>query len=192
MAKAIAEAEEAFAATGNPQKVDFIIDKATFADMLANAKKSGVALGERLMIKRIDLLNVMMAVRLIRMRLGSVATSIFDEVFIEGANLSRATLADAVAVGEDKLCESLAYSDYSFFSELISSGATLGELEKAADDLLVRVAREARYVPFGAEIAIGYMFGLEYEVKNIRIILAGKEAGLSPDVIRERMRESYV
>ena len=42
---------------------------------------------------------------------------------------------------------------------------------------------------FGAEIAIGYIVALEYEVKNIRIILAGKDAGLSPEVIRERLRD---
>jgi V/A-type H+-transporting ATPase subunit C len=192
MARAIAEAEEAFAATSNPQKVDFIIDKATFADMLANARNNGIALAQKLMTKRIDLLNLMMAVRLIRMKLGNVASAIFDEVFIEGGGLSKHSLADAVQVGEDKLCEVIAYSDYSAFSELVASGLTLGELEKAADNMLLGVAKEARYVPFGVEIAIGYIFGLEYEVKNIRIILAGKEAGLAPEVIRERMRDSYV
>jgi V/A-type H+-transporting ATPase subunit C len=85
MARAIAEAEEAFAATSNPQKVDFIIDKATFADMLANARNNGIALAQKLMTKRIDLLNLMMAVRLIRMKLGNVASAIFDEVFISKA-----------------------------------------------------------------------------------------------------------
>ncbi len=192
MARAIKEAEEAFAATANPQKVDFIIDKATFADMLESTAKSEIPLAQKLVLKRIDTVNLMMAVRLIRMKLGATARVIFDEVFIEGGSLDRDNLADAVEHGEDKLCETIAYSSYSAFGELISGGATLGELEKAADNLIIGVAKEARYTPFGAEVAIGYIFGLEYEVKNIRIILAGKEAGLSPEVIRERMRESYV
>lgn len=191
MATAIAEAEEAFAATGNPQKVDFIIDRAAFADMLACARRSGVPLGERLAVTKIDLVNAMMTARLIRMRLGAQAAAVFDEVYIEGGSLDKETLAGALT-GEDKLAKALAYGNCSELAELISAGAELGALEKAADDIWCRVAREARYVPFGAEVAIGYIFALEYEVKNIRIILAGKEAGLSSDMIRERLRESYV
>lgn len=192
MKKAIPLAEEAFAATANPQKVDFMIDAAAFADMLASAEKSEIPLAQKLVKCKIDTLNIMMAVRLIRMKLGSVGSAIFDEVFIHGGSLDKANLADAVESGEDRLCEAIAYGAYSSLGELISGGATLGELEKAVDNMLIGIAKEARYVPFGAEIAIGYIFGLEYEVKNIRIILAGKEAGLSSEVIRERMRESYV
>ena len=192
MARAIVEAEEAFAATANPQKVDFIIDRATFSDMLESARNSGVAVAERIVLARIDTVNLMMAVRIIRMRLGAAAAAIFDEVFVEGGSLDKALLCEAVKVGEDKLCETVAYGKYSFFAELIAGGATLGELEKAVDDKLIGIAKEVRYAPFGAEVAIGYIFGLEYEVKNIRIILAGKEAGLSSETIRERLRESYV
>lgn len=192
MASAIGEAEEAFAATANPQKVDFIIDRAVFADMLDAANESGIELATKIVLAKIDIINVMMAIRLIRMKLGAQAMAIFDEVFVEGGVLEKQSLCDAVRSGEDALCELIAYGRYSSLGELISGGATLGELEKAADDMLMSFAKEARYAPFGAEVAIGYIFGLEYEVKNIRIILAGKEAGLPSDVIRERLRESYV
>lgn len=192
MALAIAEAESAFAATANPQKVDFIIDRATFADMLKSAKDSGVPLAQRLVTVKIDLVNIMIAIRLIRMRLGAQAEALLDEAYVDGGSLDRESLCEAVTAGEDGLSELLAYSSYSTLAEHISAGATLGRLEKAADDMWVAVAKEARYAPFGAEVAIGYIFALEYEVKNIRIVLAGKEAGLSSDIIRERMRECYV
>ena len=39
---------------------------------------------------------------------------------------------------------------------------------------------------------IGYLLGSEYEVRNLRILLAGLEAGLPAATLRERMRESYV
>ena len=191
MASAIIEAEEAFAATKNPQKVDFIIDKAVFADMLECAGRTGVPLADALVRTKIDLINAMMAVRLIRMKLGAQAAALFGEVYIPGGSLDKETLSEALA-GEDKLCEALAYGKLSALAELIASGAELGVLEREADDIWCRVAREARYLPFGAEVAIGYIFALEYEVKNIRIILAGKEAGLDAEVIRERLRECYV
>lgn len=192
MAQAIAEAEEAFAVTANPQKIDFIIDRATFGDMLCAAERSGVSLALRLVETRIDLVNIMMAVRIIRMRLGVQGAALFDEAYIDGGGLNKTELVETLSVGDQALSGLLAYGRYSAMAELMETGASLGELEKKADDIWMDVARETKYLPFGAEIAIGYIVALEYEIKNIRIILAGKEAGLSSDIIRERLRESYV
>jgi V/A-type H+-transporting ATPase subunit C len=191
MAAAIAEAEDALAATGDPQKVDLIIDKATFADMLTCAAESGVLLARRLVCTKIDLVNATVALRLVRMRLGQRTAALFDEAFIEGGTLDKETLSAALE-SEEKLCEALAYGSCSDIAALIGEGADLGAVERRADNILCSVAREAKYAPFGVEVAIGYIFALEYEVKNIRIILAGKEAGLSPEIIRERLRECYV
>ena len=192
MAKAIAEAEEAFAATANPQKIDFIIDKAAFADMLASAKKSLVPIAERLVTAKIDLVNILMTVRLIRMELGVSAEALFEEIFIEGGYVEKKLLCDALGEGEKALAESLAYGRYSELAQAISAIGSLSSLEKLADDAWMKIVKEIKFAPFGAEIAIGYILALEYEVKNIRIILASKDAGLSSDIIRERLRESYV
>ena len=56
----------------------------------------------------------------------------------------------------------------------------------------MKLVCEGAKVPFGAEVAGGYLVGVETSVKNIRIILAAKDAGLSSDVLRERIRDSYV
>ena len=191
MARAIPEAEEAFAATANPQKVDFIIDKATFADMLLSAEECGVPLARELAVARIDLVNITMTARLIRMKLGAQACALLDEVYIEGGTIEKEALSEALSAGEQALCDMLEHGSYSGMASLIGPEFTLGALEKKADDIWINIAGKARYVPFGAEVAIGYICALEYEVKNIRIILAGKDAGLSSDTIRERLRECY-
>lgn len=90
------------------------------------------------------------------------------------------------------MADRLTYSRYSGFAALLSDASPLHVLEKWADDFWMDLAREAKFVPFGAEVLIGYAIALEYEVKNIRILLAGKDAGLASDVIRERLRKSYV
>ena len=52
--------------------------------------------------------------------------------------------------------------------------------------------RRARYVTFGAEVPIAYLLAAERQSKNLRMLLAGKEAGLDAQRIQARMRESYV
>ena len=54
------------------------------------------------------------------------------------------------------------------------------------------LVREGARIPFGAPVAGGYLIGCETAVKNIRIVLAAKEAGLDTSVLRERVRLSYV
>ena len=192
MRTAIADAEEAFCETQNPQKIDFIIDRACFADMLESADRSGIELAKKLVRTKIDLCNIMMTLRIMRMKLGKTAAGILGEVYIGGGSFSETTLAPALESGEESFANDVVKAKYESLAVAIVDGESLGDLERRVDDLWFSVAREAKYISFGAEIAIGYIAALEYEVKNIRIILAGKDAGLSPEVIRERMRDCYV
>lgn len=191
MAAAIPEAQEAFASTANPQKIDFIIDRACFADISAAAKASGIDLAIRLAKAKIDLVNIMITLRIMRMELGSTAEGVLKDAYIGGGSRELDFYTDALSAGEESLAEELSRGEYESIAAAISGGESLSLLEKRADDLWMSIAKGAKRVTFGAEIAIGYIVALEYEVKNIRIILAGKDAGLSPDTIKERLRECY-
>ena len=46
--------------------------------------------------------------------------------------------------------------------------------------------------PYGPEIIFAYVHAKEIEIKNLRIALVGRANGLSPDFIKERLRETYV
>ena len=83
-------------------------------------------------------------------------------------------------------------SPYARFLRQLDPSSPLYLIEKEADNFWLQKAKAAKYVPFGAPVLVGYMIALEYEVKNIRIILAGKDAGLSAETIKERLRETYV
>ncbi len=192
LAAAIPEAREAFANTADPQKIDFIIDRACFADMLASSERCGVGLATELVREEIDLLNIKMAVRLMRMKLGSRLAGLFDDVYLFGGELTRELFNESLEGGESILADALRYGKYGVLSDLLTGGADLSAIEKKTEDMIMTTAKGAKFVPFGAEVAIGYIMALEYEVKNIRIILAGKGAGLAPETIRERLRENYV
>ena len=192
MADAAREAEEAFSATGNPQKVDLILDRACFADMLDAAKASGSPFAVRLVEEKIDLTNLITCIRLIRMQGGLAAEAFLEEALLPGGTLDGDLLRSALTAGEEFLAEGLRFTRFSFVSDLLIDHAPLHVLELAAEDCWMDLAREGKFVPFGAEVLIGYAVALEYQVKNIRILLAGKDAGLAPDVIRERLRRSYV
>ena len=83
MAKAAGEALKAYAATKNPQKIDFILDKACFEDMEACAKKSGIGYISDITDARADLTNFMICLRILRMDCGDYTKDYLDEAMID-------------------------------------------------------------------------------------------------------------
>lgn len=191
-ATAAREAAEELAQTSDPRCVDRILDAACYAEMLRLAQKSGVSLAKRLVEKRIDLTNIMLALRACKMG-GACAMQTMDAFFLPGGEITKKDLAEWMQAGADELIERLYYTPCEQFSKLAqATDRSLAQLERVADDVLMELAREAKTIPFGAEVLIGFLIGREYEVKNLRILLAGKSVGLDAGALKERMRLNYV
>ncbi len=192
MAQAVSDAKDAFAKTGDPQLIDAILDKACYADMMTSARASGSEALLRWVKTKIDLVNIMTCLRILRMKRGETGKLFMKETLLSDGYLEKAFFESAYDGGEDALWQGLVGKYFGFTKAVHGTNMSLAAIEKCADDHYMSVVREDARVPFGVEVAGGYLVGCETAVKNIRIILAAKDAGLSAEVIRERVRESYV
>lgn len=52
--------------------------------------------------------------------------------------------------------------------------------------------KSSKYITFGPEPIFSYIVAKETEIKNLRIIMVSKTNGISPEAIRERVRDLYV
>ena len=191
--QAAKDALEAYEKTKDPQQIDLILDKACYREMLALAEGSKVAFVIDLVKVKIDLLNLLIAVRVGRLYRGERGRIFLKNALIDGGTLSADWILKESAAGEDALFERLFYTDYEDFAKEIKAvGRALWFLERAADDAFMRRLKEAKMESMGPEVLVGFLLGHETAVKNLRILLSGKEAGLDNDTIRERIRESYV
>ena len=112
---------------------------------------------------------------------------------LDGGNEAVSVFVSLYEQGEEALWEAFATSNYSrFVREAQKTDLSLAAVERCADNEWMERVREAKWTPFGAAGLGGYLIGTEMSVKNIRIVLAAKEANLTADVIRERVRDSYV
>ena len=192
MAEALPVAIEAFASSSNPQQVDLILDRACFCDMLEFAKNTGVDYIVELVRTRIDLLNIITCIRISRMKLHFAAEPLIREAYLEGGVLDIDFFVSGLQHNLKALFEALGYTPYAELTKYADENSPFFTIEVAADNLWLDRAKKAKSVTFGAPVLIGYLAALEYEVKNLRIILAGKDAGLDAQTIKERMRASYV
>lgn len=192
MAEALPLAIEAFATSANPQQIDLIMDRACFLDMYNAAIATGEDYIVELVRTKIDLVNIITCIRILGMKLYFAAEPFMREAFLEGGYLNLNFFISGLEFGIQKLFEALEFTQYSLLSKEAGPTSPLYIVEKLADNIWLDFVKKAKYIPFGAPVLVGYLIALEYEVKNIRIILAGKDAGLPTDTIKERLRASYV
>lgn len=193
MAEAISIATDTFAKTGNPQTIDIILDRACFADMLENARNSRIDLSEKLVRTKINLINIMMCIRLIRMKTGDAGKMLLRDALLDGGDFETGFYRESYEGGQSKLLEMLEFTSYGkFASSVLECDGALSQIERIADDFYMDVAKSAKMVPFGPEVVVGYLVACEYEVNNLRIVFNAKRSGSSSEVIRERLRSSYV
>ena len=122
------------------------------------------------------------------MRNGEVGRLMLADAFIDGGELEKPFFETAYSEGEASFWEAVERTDYSSFANGLDSSATLTEIERAADNFWILSVRQAKWNVFGEEVLLSYLATVEYEVRNLRIVLAGVEAGLSPKIIGERIR----
>ena len=68
----------------------------------------------------------------------------------------------------------------------------LTAFEKACDDTLTAYLDGAKSVPFGVEVVVGYLYAKESELTAVRTVLSGRLAGLDGELIRSRLRNTYL
>ncbi|MBE6675522.1 MAG: hypothetical protein E7594_01640 [Ruminococcaceae bacterium] len=193
MAKAAPLAMQAYAKTANPRQIDLILDKACYADMLSCAKKSGEPFHLQMVQAKIDLTNLMICLRLVRMQAGEQGALLLDRALLDGGILEKETLIQAYGEGEAALVGCLVGTVYEKFTIVLrEQGGTAAAAERLMDDYLMELVRTVKYTTFGAPVLSAYFYAQEYAIRNIRIVLAAKRAGLAAETIRERIRTNYV
>ena len=189
MAAAIDEAKRSFAKTADPREIDFLLDVACFADM--KEAVTGLPFAERVLATRADLINLITALRLLRLGNPSIAPLLFEKVALGVGTVPVMEIKAQMERGEDALLSYILRTPYDAVFAKVQV-ERFSAVEKRADDYLMREVQTAKAVPFGAEVAVAYLLALDASVRNLRILLAAKAAGVSVTTLKERLRESYV
>lgn len=189
MAAAVEKAAQLLAETGSAQRSDCVLDRACFAQLEKLAADSRCDYLRRYVRAMIDAANLRSLVRAERLHMDP---GFLQEVLFEGGSVPVDTLRAGVGNGVAALFRSTALREAAEEGEAAVKGGSLTAFEKACDNAVLKTAASARQVPFGVEVALGYLIAKEAEWTAVRIVMAGRLAGLSADAIRERLRDAYV
>ena len=192
LAAAAAEAREVLDTTRDPQLSDIILDRWCYQDMDAVAEATGSDFLHGYVKAQIDAANLRSLVRTIRM--GKNETFLAGILFAGGDVAEDAILKVSAAKGSGmkELYQSTRFHAAAEAGAEALGGGPLTEFEKLCDDAVGDYLAGAQFVPFGEAPLVGYLAARETEYTNLRILLIGRSTGLPADVIRSRLRASYV
>lgn len=188
-AQAVAQARECMEATGDPQQVDLLLDRACYAEMGTLAKDCRSEFLQGYVRLAVDVANLRSWVRCARIEKGP---EFLAQVLMEGGNVP----VSALTQGQDvagQFRSGLLSTAAGMAADLAQPGAgSLTAFERECDNALMAYQEKVRRTPFGEEVVAGYLFAREAELTAIRTVIGGRMAGLEGDVIRQRLRTGYV
>lgn len=192
LAAAAAEAKDVLDGTRDPQLSDIALDRRCYQEMAAVAEETGSAFLAGYVRIQIDAANLRSLVRTLRM---GKSGDFLKTVLLEGGGIGTDAVLAAANAGGSGLAELYGPTALASAAEAGAEalhGGPLTAFEKLCDDAVGEYLAGAQFVPFGEAPLLGYLAARETEYTNIRILLMGRGAGLSADVIRSRLRSSYV
>ena len=192
LADAIQEAKEVLDTTRDPQLSDIVLDRWCYRDMDDVAEATGSAFLHGYVKAQIDSANLRSLVRTLRM--GKNAAFLRGVLFA-GGDISEDAILTVSANGGSGLMELYGPTRLRAAAEAgeeALKGGALTDFEKRCDDAVGDYLAGAQFVPFGEAPLLGYLAARETEYTNLRILLLGRSMGLPADVIRSRLRASYV
>lgn len=189
MADAAKEAADVLAETGNPQRSDFILDRAYFAQLRSLAQESRCAYLQEYIRAMIDAANLRSLVRTERLR---TDPGFLRQVLFDGGSVSVDTIVAHAGNGPAALYRATPFRAAAEAGEEAVKGGSLTAFERACDNAVLLSVGKARSIPFGVEVVLGYLAAKEAEWTAVRIIMSGRMAGMTADAIRERLRDQYV
>ena len=177
-------------AARDPQLSDIVLDRWMYRDMAQVAEDTGSQFLRGYVETQIDAANLRALIRTLRM--GKNADFLAGVLFESGTVEPAAILAAAnhPAGGLNEIYGPTRFAQAAEAGEAALKGGSLTEFEKRCDDAVSDYLAGAQMIPFGEAPLLAYLAARETEYTNIRILLMGRAAGLSPEVIRSRLRRT--
>lgn len=193
MREAVEITEEVYAKEQDPQKIDIILDSYMYKNMISIAEEINDEYLLKFVKMNIDITNIK---TLLRAKKQKKDREFLQFVLIEGGTIDVDTLVQLMNESIENIISKLDYTDYSevlkFGVDEFNKTGKLNKLEMLSDNFIMNFIKDAKYVSFGAEPILAYIYAKETEIKIVRIIMVGKLNNIAAEVIRERLRDIYV
>jgi V/A-type H+-transporting ATPase subunit C len=188
----IHEVQQDFEEYQNMQAVDIILDRRYFTHLRKLADETGEDQVVELVETQIDYKNLSTLTRALKQKR---TRNFLTTILSSSGSIPKEELVQIGGDGLEAAARELREGKYRPIIEASLDNET-GELSPVkidfeTDNAYMRKMYEAKLQTFGPLPVLAFIYAKETEIKNLRLILSGKENGVDAEAIRERMRLNY-
>lgn len=193
LANALKEVTEVFEKTQDPQMIDISLDRSYYRHLLELAKETEIPMFVDYVMDSIDFTNMKTLVRAKKM---DKDIKFLEEVLLSGGNIDKErvlySMNDSLEIITARFKNEKISKPLMEGLEAFRKTGKLSDFEKIMDNSLMRLNDPSKNIIFGPEPLFSYLYAKEAEIKALRIVMVSKINKLSPETIRERLRDLYV
>lgn len=183
LADTVRDAQSLLKSTHDPRRCDLVLDRGMFRELTEMAEEIGSPFLKRYVQAQIDEANLRTLVR--ALRIGK--ETLLGEALTEGGSVPKERLLSIADSRGNGLAEAYALTAFSAAAEkgeAVWQGASLSDFEWECRAALCQVLAEAERIPFGEAPLIYYLALREAEWRNLRLLLAGRTAGIPAEELQ--------
>ena len=192
ISKAINEVEKDFLENNDSQKIDIIVDKYYYENLLRIAKKINVSVIMDYAQGLIDFQNI---ITLFRVKKQNRDIKFLENVIHEGGTISKVKIVEAINDSVETIINKFRKEKIGNYLlkglEEFSETGRLSGLEKISQNYLMELNKDSKYIIFGPEPLFTYLVAKEREISAIRMIMVSKINNIEISKIRERLGDTY-
>ena len=175
-----------------PQKIDIIVEKYYFKNLVNLSKKIDVKVITDYVKGLIDFQNI---ITLFRVQKQNRNAKFLDSVIFDGGTISKDKIVASLNDSPETILNKFKKEKLGPYLvkgvEVFNETKRLSEFEKISDNYLMELNKESKYIVFGPEPLFTYLVAKEREINAIRLIMVSKINNISSEKIRERLRDTY-
>ena len=171
------------------QLADSLLDSACMELQLHSATESGIPLLQKIITAMVFYTNIKVALRCAKT---AMSAAFMESALSETGVINKKDFIAAALTGEEGVLELLEKADKLGSSDAAAAyKESPSRFERYCDDYIMGLAKGAKYITVGGEVAVGYLIARLREISAVRIIVSGKRTGQSEAEIRGRLGELY-
>lgn len=176
----------------SPQKIDIIVEKYYFKNLVNLSKRIDVKVITDYVKGLIDFQNI---ITLFRVQKQNRNAKFLDSVIFDGGIISKDKIVASLNDSSETILNKFKKEKLGPYLvkgvEVFNETKRLSEFEKISDNYLMELTKESKYIVFGPEPLFTYLVAKEREINAIRLIMVSKINNISSEKIRERLRDTY-
>ncbi|MEQ8156764.1 MAG: V-type ATP synthase subunit C [Clostridiaceae bacterium] len=193
MRKTLEKVMEDFQDKKDPQRIDLILDNGYFEELRSLDDEIRDEFLHKYITALIDITNLKTMLRIKKQDKGR---EFLGNVVISGGSIDKDILLSLLTDSPENISGKLSHTNYcnilkTGIEAYVKEGTSV-VFEKLSEDYIMDLMKKAKYITFGLEPIVAYIYAKETEIMLLRIIMIGKLNNIPSELIKERLREAYV